>query len=274
MNTRWNMSAGMKAATAALLIVAMPGGVRADVAVFGASGDDFMYSAVSWTNRNWGAWTTPQLGIGLNSATDRYRALVRFDVSSLADDVTIDSATLTFTQASNSKIVPANGDFSVRLLLIADANAGWIEGTMSAATAGAGEPCWGYRQYDTTFWTGGAGIGNSTASPGIAALLDTQTIDVDTINVGTAITFAITSAAGLNAIKAWSTNGLNGGFLLATDETSPGQNALLVGSSEHATESYRPSLSVTYTVVPEPSTVSMLGLAALAGLLRRRGRSY
>jgi hypothetical protein len=50
-----------------------------------------MYSSGSWTNANWGAWTTPQLAVGLNGSTTRYRALVRFDVSPLADDVTIDS---------------------------------------------------------------------------------------------------------------------------------------------------------------------------------------
>ncbi len=45
-------------------------------------------------------------------------------------------------------------------------------------------------------------------------------------------------------------------------------------SNEYSTTGRRPELIVNFTVVPEPSTILLAGLAALAGLIlaRRRGR--
>jgi len=218
----------------------------ADETAFVASEDNFMFSSGIYTNRNWGKWSTTQLGIGLNSATDKYRTLLRFDLSSLdRARKQVKWATLTLTQASNSKIKPANGaTFETRLHLLADANAGWIEGTKSDATAGVGESCWAFQKYNTVAWAGGAGIGISTNSAGIAATLATAVIDANTISVGTQIVFHIESPEGLAALERWARGGVNEGLLLATDEASSGQNALLVGSREHATAAYRPTLRV------------------------------
>jgi hypothetical protein len=218
----------------------------ADETAFVASEDNFMFSLGSYTNRNWGKWATPQLGIGLNSATDKYRTLLRFDLSSLdRARKQVKWATLTLTQAANTKIKPANGAvFDVRLLLLSGANAEWLEGTKSDATAGVGESCWAFQKYNTIAWAGGAGIGNSTNSAGVAAQLATAAVNANTINTGTNIVFHIESPAGLAALERWARGGVNEGLLLATDEASSGQNALLVGSREHATAAYRPTLRV------------------------------
>jgi hypothetical protein len=221
---------------------------------FVASEDNFMYSssASGWWNRNWGKWTTPQLGIGLNNtAKDTYRALLRFTLTNLNLRArTVTAATLTLTQASNGKIVPANGAFETRLFLLDESNAEWIEGTNSAALASPEESCWNWRRYDTAAWSGGPGIGNGAALPGIASLLAAAAIDADTIAVGTPVTFRIDSPDGLAALEKWARGGSNAGFLLATDEVSGGQNALLVASREHGTAAWRPTL----TVVTEPKT--------------------
>ncbi len=220
---------------------------RTEETLFDASEDNFMYSssASGWWNRNWGKWTTPQLGIGLNNATDTYRALLRFTVTNLnlkARAVT--SASLTLTQASNSKIAPIRGNLAVRLFLLDNANADWIEGTNSAALAAPGESCWNWRQYNSAAWTGGPGIGNTTNASGVAVQLGSVTVNVNTINVGTNITFTIASPEGLAALEHWARGETNAGFLLATDETSGGLNALLVGSREHGTAAYRPLLRI------------------------------
>jgi len=224
----------------------------ADETAFVASGDNFTYSHSSYLTWNWGEWSTARLAFGLNSATDRYRSLVRFDLTSLdRAHKQVKWATLTLTQDDNSKIKPASGStFDARLLLLADTNAGWVEGTKNAAVATTGESCWSWQNYNTVAWAGGAGIGNSTNSAGVAALLDTATINANTINVGSKIVFYIETSEGLAALERWARGGANAGFLLATDEASTGQNALMVGSSEHATTSYRPTLRV----VLEPKT--------------------
>jgi len=218
----------------------------ADETAFVAASDNFMYDMGTYTNFNWGKWSSPWLAIGLNSSITRYRSLMRFDLTSLARaHKQIKWATLTLTQANNSKINPANGgSFGVRLLLLADANAGWIEGTKNAEPAGTGESCWARQQYSTVPWVGGPGIGNSTNSAGVAAQLATATVNASTINVGTNIVFCIESPEGLATLERWARGGTNAGLLLTTDEASPGQNALFVGSREHATASYRPTLRV------------------------------
>jgi hypothetical protein len=221
----------------------------ADETAFTASEDNFLYSATSpsvYANWNWGEWTTRRLAFGLNTAADTYRTLLRFDLSSLERaHKQVKWATLTLTQDDNSKIKPANGAFfDARLFLLSEANAGWTEGTKNGALAGAGESCWNWRQYNTASWTGGPGIGNTTNSAGIAALLATASINANTMSVGSAVTFFIETAEGLAALERWARGGGNPGFLLTTDEASSGQNALLVGSSEHATASRRPTLRV------------------------------
>lgn len=218
----------------------------ADETAFVAAADNFMYDSGTYTNVNWGKWSSPWLAFGLNSSSARYRTLMRFDLTSLdRARKQMKWATLTLTQADNSKINPANGSsFDVRLLLLADANAGWIEGAKSATTAGTGESCWAWQQYSTAPWVGGPGIGNSTNSAGVATQLATATINASTINVGTNIVFYIESPEGLAILERWAKGGTNAGLLLTTDEASSGQNALFAASREHATASYRPTLRV------------------------------
>ncbi len=233
----------------------------ADETAFVASEDNFMYSQSSYSDYNWGNWSTRQLAIGLNSATLTYRTLMRFDLSSLdRAHKQVKWATLTLTQAANTKIVPANGaTFETRLHLLSGANAGWIEGTKSAATADTGESCWNWQRYNTVTWTGGAGIGISTNSAGIAATLAKVLINTTTINVGTQIVFHIETPEGLTALERWARGGANEGFLLTTDEASSGQNALLVGSSEHGTAAYRPTLRVVLEPkIPQGTLIRVL----------------
>ncbi len=213
-----------------------------DETAFIASEDNFMYNSASYTNTNWG--TTTPIVIGLNSATTTYRTLMRFDLSTLnRQQKQVKWATLTLTETAIAKIVKANGNFETRLFLLADSNAGWVEGSKNAATAGTGESCWRWRQYNTVGWTGGEGIGISTNS-GIRTLLATATIDVNTFVIGSTVTFFIESPEGLAALETWARGGTNAGFLLTTDEASGGMNALQVASSEYATVASRPTLRV------------------------------
>jgi len=217
----------------------------ADETEFGASDDNFIFSFSSYVNVNWGAWTTPELVIGMNNSVDKYRGIMRFDPSSLAiAGKQVKCATLELTIDATSKIKPENGDFETRLFLLDNANADWVEGTKNAATAGTGESCWAWRKYATAAWTGGAGIGNSTNSPGISALLDSVFIDTSAIAVGKKLTFFIDTPEGIAALTSWIRGGVNPGFLLTTDENPIGQNAIHVGSSEHGTVSRRPVLRI------------------------------
>ena len=229
----------------------------ADETEFGASDDNFMYSGLGeW---NWGAWTTPRLVIGMNSTTAKFRSIMRFDPSSL--DIAgkqVKCATLELTIDDTSKIRPANGDFETRLLLLDNANADWVEGTKSVATASTGESCWSWRKYNTVAWTGGAGIGNSTNSTGISALLDTVFIDTSAIALGQKLTFVIDTPEGIAALTSWVRGDTNPGFLLTTDESPVGLNAIHVGTKEHGTASRRPVLRIVLEPKIASGTVILL----------------
>ncbi|MDA3923879.1 MAG: DNRLRE domain-containing protein [Kiritimatiellae bacterium] len=232
----------------------------ADATDFGASDDNFIFSLPSWANANWGAWSTPEMVIGMNNTVDKFRGLMRFDPSSLdLSGKQVKWATLKLTIDATSKIQPANGDFDTRLFLLANTNADWVEGTKDAEkTAGTGESCWAWRKYATDSWTGGAGIGNSTNSPGISALLDSVFIDTSAIAVGKELTFVIDTPAGLAALTSWVRGGTNPGFLLTTDESPAGQNAIHVASKEHGTASRRPVLRIVLEPKIASGTVILL----------------
>ena len=233
----------------------------ADVSAFPAAEDNFMYNNPSWVNANWGAWSTPRLAFGRNSSAPDYvyRAIMRFDLSSLnTSGKRIKWARLTLTQGNNGKIVPENGAFETRLLLPVTTNADWIEGTKSAATAGTGESCWNRKKYNTVDWTGGAGIGNSTNSAGVAAQVATALIDPVTIAVGDKIIFYLESPESLAVLQRWADGGVNEGFLLATDEIVGKPNALQVYSSEYSTVEDRPMLEVVLERVIPKGTVILV----------------
>lgn len=210
-----------------------------------ATEDNFFWQG--GPNNNFGAWVTPQLAIGLNNATQTYRTLLRFNLVSLGEMYEINSAALTLTQASNGKIVPAKGaSFDTHLFLLDNSNAAWIEGTGSSAAV-VGAACWNslaYHATTPTARTGGAGIGKSVASAGISQLVDTVSINTSAIAVGDKIVFDLASMKP--TLQTWATGGVNAGFFLTTDETSSGQNARLVGSREHTTAAYRPTLTLNY----------------------------
>jgi len=215
-------------------------------ASFNSVDDTFIYNDTAWLTGNWGART--DMVAGLNFVDKPYRALLRFDLSSLRTTCSdVKSAEVKLTVTSTDKITPSLGDFEMKLFLLDHTNADWVQGTKDADVAGTGEPCWSWRKYAAEAWSGGPGIGNDSSSPGIKCLLDTVTVDVDTVAVGSILTFTIDSPEGLSALETWTQEGSNAGFLLRTDEISDGRNALFFGTQENSSPDVQPVLSVSYT---------------------------
>lgn len=205
-----------------------------------------MYSATAptcFSDKNWGNNRNILVGIN-NAALDKYRSLLRFDLSSLDADAEISSATLTLTVSVVAKIKPANGNFTVNLFLLDNTNKDWKEGTGDGEVK-TGAACWDYLGYNKTAWIGGAGIGNSTDSAGISTLVSSVAIDTGAgVPIGKKIVFTISSPEGLAAIKSWINGDDNAGFLLTTDELSTGQNTIGFYASEATDSSGRPKLEI------------------------------
>lgn len=163
--------------------------------------------------------------------------IIKFDLSSIPSSATCVSAVMTPYQVSSG---PA-GASSCTVYSIAVGNADWIEGTKANTLAGAGEPCWNARQADGAGgvlapWAGSAGLSTAGTDYEAAAMGSVAFDRSDPDGTPYAIT--------LNAVRVQGWFGVistNYGMKLV-----PTGNVGGLGSSDHATAAYRPSLSVTY----------------------------
>lgn len=213
------------------------------------------------------------------------RALMKFDLSSIPAGSTINSATLTLNVNTVGGMDATTRAYSVFRL-----TRDWGEGT-SAGLSG----------------TGGGGAGNGSdattnSSTWNFSLVSTVTGSPATVTSGTHWTtaggdFLPTASAMQNVpggtftgLVNWSSSGLvsdvqswingtagNFGWILEGDEgtlvTDKGANRIF-DSRESATPALRPTLSVDFTAVPEPSTFVMLAtggiiLAGWRGIRRK-----
>jgi hypothetical protein len=133
---------------------------------------------------------------------------------------------------------------NVSFRAIASANA-WVEGTKNNATAGTGEPCWTYRQYNTAGWAGLAGL-EDNADIRVESSYPTWDTGENTVTQNTWRTQTLTPS--------WATkwrDGIwtNNGFVIA-DAAIPGNTYLgsYHYSQEYTTTSLRPYFVITYSL--------------------------
>ena len=179
---------------------------------------------------------------GKTGSLGNRRALIHFDLSIIPVGATITSATLTITI---DKI--ANGGTN-KPLAIHKINKDWGEGRSDAGSGeGKGAPAqtndatWINNFYPTSSW--GASGGDFDAAPSAST------------TVGDPQEISISGKAGENPtlmanVQSWiNTPSNNFGWLLRGDE-SGGASALRILSRENGITSSRPTLSVTYSVLP------------------------
>ena len=179
------------------------------------------------------------------SATELISAyiwLIEFDLSSIEDTATCDSATLsffvTFPKTSNRTGV-------INELLVANDN--WVEG-VSEDPATAGQSTWDYKSQtgsgEGTAWAGSAGA--STADTDFdSTVLGTVSYTANDPE-GTELPTALTAAS----IEPWFAGTHYGLRIIGT--TLPN-----VASSDHGTTGYRPKLVVLYTAAGGGSKVPL-----------------
>ncbi len=72
----------------------------------------------------------------------------------------------------------------------------------------------------------------------------------------------------LPSLQAWLAGASNFGWVIANDSN----DGIQFHSSDSATSAARPTLTVTFTPVPEPGTLVLVGLTGAAALCVRRVR--
>jgi hypothetical protein len=158
--------------------------------------------------------------------------LVRVILSSIPANATCTAASINFVL---NKTVYAGR--KITFYEIASANGDWVEGTGNAQTQ-TGVACGNYKAYNTVAWAGSAGC-NTAGTDYIDTALASRTVSATMVD-GDA--FAITfNAAGLAVIQSWFGQSTNSGLVAKFT------NYFAFYAKENATESYRPTLTVTYS---------------------------
>jgi len=227
------------------------------------------------THRNYGARTYLFAGdpyANGPAGTNRIgRPMMRFDLSGVISGATsVSSISLKLKEDGG---VTTKGSGTINIYRIAAANAAWVEGTGNSTPDLAGTADWSHLSHDDTDWAGSAGL-STAGTDYVATLLGSISFDA-TVGATYTVNLAASDAAlRLSLIQEWSgTQANNAGLLFIADTDVAGgggsnTEGLVVASAENATLSFRPELTVEY--VPEPATMSLLGIGGLLALVRRK----
>lgn len=246
----------MRKAVALVALTLFAPHVRADVTSIVAGRDVTLYESSTGALAN-GAGQ--HVYAGRTSQNLVRRAIFFFDIAGTVpagSTVTAVSLQLSQTLTQGSPI-----DFT-----LFRATANWGEGTSNAGlpggmgtTATPGDATWIHTFNPGSFW---ATPGGDFAPTGSA-----------TTTVGAPLTaYTWSSAQMIVDVQGWLTNpAANFGWFLRGPETVV-QDASRFASRENATPALRPTLTVTFTPIPEPSAILLLGFAVVGVAARRRRR--
>ena len=231
-----------------------------DTAQLIPSKDNTLYENTAGSVSN-GAGPTLYAGkTGSNNSYLLRRSLLGFDVSSIPAGSIVTDASLTV------RVTRTNGALAETFTLH-PLTADWGEGASNAGAPGGGgalsqtgDATWIHRFYNTSTWAapGGDFLSAASASQSLAGL--------------GSYTFSSPQLAA--DVQDWLDDPAdNFGWILRGNEALADGTlgAKEFASSEHATTSFRPTLTVTY-IVPEPATLAPLVIGALALIRRRRRR--
>jgi len=215
--------------------------------------------------KNNGTYLVGQVGNGYTS--DPINSLLRFSGLDVLQGQynSIDSVTLTLSSSAVWGAKPST-EMTGTVLQLADGNAGWVEGVGNWENALDGESTGYWKAYDavtpanSTPWLGGNGANGAGGTAGTMATF----IIAATPTEGTAFDIDLDTTV----IEQW-INGINAGMLI---KNTPLQaDSFPYHSSNSVTPGSRPMLTIEYTAIPEPMTMTLLGMGVV-GLISRRRR--
>lgn len=243
----------------------MVGVARADMATFqngvaGYTGTDDT-SVWTWGDNNYGATR-----INLGKSGGVFAGLIRFDLSSLAGQYTqVNSITLSMMLRGGSAHV-GNARL-ITLHEIVPGNAGWVEGTGTGGGAATGEASNNWKRFQQNQWCCGGG---SFVNPGTAFdAASVASITQDHNAYGTVQDFVL-SGDLTGMVDTWSGDqNLNPGLAVWSEELAVNNYLMYFDSSEEASP---PLLTIDFTPIPEPMTMTLLAAGIAVLTLRRRCR--
>jgi len=193
---------------------------------------------------------------GLRPRGGRSRGVLRFDLTRLPANIVINSAALTLTVTTTPPSFPVSSFFDLHRVTRA-----WAEGNKTSRFGGAaaspGEVTWNSAMASIASWRnpGGDFVGTLTASR----------------SIGGNGSYPFSSTPNLvSDVQTWHDNPANNfGWILMSESETVSRTVRRFASRESG---QGPSLVVNFTVVPEPGTLALFGMAAvfvLGGCCRR-----
>lgn len=231
-----------------------------------------------FADQNFGARANMEVGESTFGSGFVRRSLIRFDVTAMTGQFsTIDSVTLRLFVTNSDALGGSDiqGAGGVEVHRLADANAGWVEGTESFVSGG--DPpdndmsTWLARLEGVAGWAGSQGAG----SPGtdfVNSLLASQ--PYDSADEATLEGQAFDLVLNNTSFFADWVNGNNAGLRLSSNpELNSGISFFQRNAGNVAV---RPELIVEFTAIPEPSmfVVWVVGSIGIVVVTQRRRRTF
>ncbi len=220
----------------------------------------------------------PGLLVGTDGSNNPKRSVIEFNIAgAVPAGATITGVTLQLTvgQVAGSGGGSGGGSSSAQTISLYDETQAWgqptnVAGATSFGGTGhggapqAGDATWNYAFYGATPWT--IAGGDWTAS---------STDIADASVTGTLTAFNWSSSAMVTDVQDWlNTPASNDGWLLKNPVENVATNFRAFWSAQGAAADNNPALApdliVTYSTVPEPASLLLLGTGLIAVLCRRR----
>jgi hypothetical protein len=241
----------------------------AGLMVLNPSKDGSIYSENDATNGT-GSLFVGRTGELVQASAVR-RSLIYFDVSSIPAGSTINSVSLQLTVAISANGVDGQ-DLTPDLLSLHRISTNWGEsasrgGGNNGATADPNDATWNFSRFGNSAWLNPGGDFESLPS-GTVTLTRLPSNDRFT-------SYTITNQVGLvDDVQSWVNDGSsNFGWMMKYEDEIAIQKARGFWSRESTVVNERPTLTIEFTAVPEPSSYLLLStVAIMASVWRFRCR--